>query len=222
MRPPDGLAVSLQNLFIFTVSHTGRLRYDGEVMTRKRLNLSLLSLMLIGVLIGCGGDKTPESAPEDGNGTGTSEAQGSENKETTLVEYLPGKRILVNPPEGVLTDDDEQDQQAIFQFENNGSISTGALYRGQVVGFDDPTTYEIKGLTVSLKGEGEAALMVFESENPQKGGRIMVKNNESSVVMTATIFAIEKAGELKAVPQEGSNGLDEQSEPDGFNSVEGR
>ena len=44
--------------------------------------------------------------------------------------------------------------------------------------------------------------MVFESEKPQKGGKITVKNNESSVVMTATIFAIEKAGELKAVPQE--------------------
>ena len=38
----------------------------------------------------------------------------------------------------------------------------------------------------------------------------MVKNNESSVVMTAPILAIEKAGELKAVPQEGSNGFDEQ------------
>jgi hypothetical protein len=46
----------------------------------------------------------------------------------------------------------------------------------------------------------------------------MVKNNESSVVMTAPILAIEKAGELKAVPQEGSNGFDEQSEPDGSDS----
>lgn len=171
-------------------------------MTRKILNLSLLPLVLIGVLIGCGGDNNPESTPEDWNGTEKTEAQGSESKKTTLAGYLPGKRVLVTPPEGMFTDDDEQDQQAIFQFENNGSFSTGTLYRGQAVGFDDPTTYEIKGLTVSLKGEGKEALMVFESEKPQKGGKITVKNNESSVVMTATIFAIEKAGELKAVPQE--------------------
>ena len=148
-------------------------------MTTKKLNLSLFPLVLIVALIGCGGDKNSESAPVDGNGTGATEAKGSENKETTLAEYLPGKRILVNPPEGVLTDDDEQDQQAIFQFEHNGSFSTGTLYRGQAVGFDDPTTYEIKGLTVSLKGEGNEALIVFESEKPQKGEAITVKNNES-------------------------------------------
>ena len=81
-----------------------------EVMTRKILNLSLLPLVPIGFLIGCGGDKNPESAPEDGNGTGTPEAYGSENKEITLAEYFPGKRILLNPPEGVLSDDAEQDQ----------------------------------------------------------------------------------------------------------------
>ena len=44
--------------------------YNGGVIKRKMLNLSLLPLVLIGVLIGCGGDNNPESAPEDGNGTG--------------------------------------------------------------------------------------------------------------------------------------------------------
>tara|TARA_Y100000589_G_scaffold69361_1_gene61281 strand:- start:2238 stop:3050 length:813 start_codon:yes stop_codon:yes gene_type:complete len=55
------------------------------------LNLSLLPLVLIGVLIGCGGEKNPESTPKDGNGT--PKAQGSDNKEATLAEYLPGKRF---------------------------------------------------------------------------------------------------------------------------------
>ena len=59
------------------------------------LNLSLLPLVLIGVLIGCGGDNNPESTPKDGNGTGIPEAQGSDNKEATLAEYLPGKRFLL-------------------------------------------------------------------------------------------------------------------------------
>jgi hypothetical protein len=54
--------------------------------------------------------------------------------------------------------------------ENNGSFSKGTLYRGQAAGFDDPSTYEVKGLMGSLKGLGEEVLMMLESEKPQKGG----------------------------------------------------
>ena len=61
-------------------------------MTTKKLNLSLFPLVLISALIGCGGDKNSESAPGDGNGTGTPKAHGSEKK-PTLAEYLPGKRF---------------------------------------------------------------------------------------------------------------------------------
>ena len=73
--------------------------YDEKVMTTKKLNLSLFPLVLIVALIGCGGDKNSESAPVDGNGTGATEAKGSENKETTLAEYLPGKRFLLEMTE---------------------------------------------------------------------------------------------------------------------------
>ena len=90
---PDGSAVSLQNSFNFTISHAGRFWYDEKVMSTKKLNLSLFPLVLIVALIGCGGDKNSESAPVDGNGTGTPKTHGSENKETTLAEYLPGKRF---------------------------------------------------------------------------------------------------------------------------------
>ena len=58
-----------------------------------------MPLVLIGVLIGCGDDKNSESVPEDVGGIGTSDAQGSENKEVTLAEYLPGKRFFLGMTE---------------------------------------------------------------------------------------------------------------------------
>lgn len=91
--PEDFDEVIIKKLEYYNTQSKGGVGYNGGVIKRKMLNLSLLPLVLIGVLIGCGGDKNPKSTPEDGNVTGTPEAQGGDNREAALAEYLPGKRF---------------------------------------------------------------------------------------------------------------------------------
>ena len=58
----------------------------------------LILLPVIGLLLGCGGDKgTEKPAGDDKNGGSSAGAQGSGEKPTDLKSYLTGKRIVFAP-----------------------------------------------------------------------------------------------------------------------------
>jgi len=64
----------------------------------------LILLPVIGLLLGCGGDKgTEKSAGDDKNGGSSAGAQGSGEKPPDLKSYLTGKRIVfVQPAKGLV------------------------------------------------------------------------------------------------------------------------
>ena len=205
----------------------------------------LLALALIGLMIGCGGNKDTEEKPGE-TGKGTEEKSGEEGdakgnsnqsavkkpevKKVDLATSLSGKRIVlkmpslkeleaqgVESPEPKVEPGEPKDaggdgeapptatalpQEMLFQFEKDGSLTTGVVVNGEAMKMPVPKaekiTYKVASLEVTvLKNGKEDGVITFQSPNPKKGDKISIYEGGTPQKMTVTISKIEEAGPLK-------------------------
>ncbi len=175
--------------------------------TKRILKPFLPALAIIGLLLGCGGDKGTET-PEGGDKKGGGE-QGGGEKAASLATFLPGKRITFT-----LSDDPPEEDvimassKMLAQFELDGTLKMATVFQGKTLAVTDKKlTFKVDGLKVTLPNpfeEGEAILS-FSSANPKVGDKFSIVDPSEPKGMEATISTIEKAGklELMAMPEQG-------------------
>ena len=161
----------------------------------------LPAIAVIGLLLGCGGDKdtkeasTSGSGAKEGDGFGTQEggssgAQGGGEKVTALAKFLSGKRLYV----------DMGSRQAVLQFEKDGKFDVGVDIGGKVMSVEDGLTYKVSGpmkVTTYKKGKEDGGVR-FPTAHPKKGDKI--KFGPAARQMDATITNIGDTSPMASGP----------------------
>ena len=168
----------------------------------------LLALALIGLMIGCGGNKDTEEKPgETGKGAEEKSAEGGdakgngnqsaakkpEAKKADLAASLSGKRIVFSvsgegaPPPST---------QLLFQFETDGTFNGGMVQNGKAMGKTDGSlAYKVNDLKVSiLKNGADDGTIIFSTPSLKKGDEFIFEPKGRT--FSGTISKIEKAGPL--------------------------
>jgi len=162
----------------------------------------LPALVIVGLLMGCGGDKGTDAPKGDDKEGG----KGGGDKAASLATFLPGKRISFTaldpeaPPQF-------QKQTMLFQFETDGNLIVGVVMDGKARALPEEKkpSYKVEGLKVIAKGtveEGEGSI-TFSSANPKVGDKIIVQGPGEPKGEEVTIAAIEKAGKLEPMQDSG-------------------
>lgn len=170
-------------------------------------------LAVAGWVLGCGDDKGSGNPGGDTNSTTGSGA----DKQTTLAEFLPGKRIAFslptpNGPPGQI------EAMMLFQFETDGTFTMGVVANGKPVAFTDKKpTFKVDGLKVIMSSpanKGDATI-TFTSASPKVGDKIVLWEPGEKKDEETTISAIEKAGKLDLMASP-ANPEPAQPDPKGF------
>ena len=164
------------------------------------IRLLLLTVALISLMIGCGGDKGTETSKDnEKKGDQGSGAQGSGEKAGDLATFLSGKQISfsVRDPEAPV---EVPEQTMLVQFDADGTLTIGTVLKGKAVAVtDNKPPFKVDGLKVTMPDpfkKGEIS-MTFSSANPKAGDKFTIHEPGNPQAGEKTISAIEKAGKLE-------------------------
>lgn len=189
----------------------------------------LSAAVLIGLMMGCGGDPAPENKPTGGDDNQSAAPKKENNKlaapkvetkKADLAAFLVGKRILMKmpmPPNAPPPPPNTPIPEIIAQFEADGILKRGMSMNGQAFGLPGKTMYKVAGMKVTILKDGkEDGAVTFQSANPKKGDKMTFQQSSAAAEQATTISGIEKASALKPLPEGGPGGPDGPDGPGGL------